>query len=362
LPEQGRRDVTVNQRATIEGLEQPLLTNEALDVLALRPGASAVEIKGAYRDLVKVWHPDRFGSEPRLREKAEEKLKQINEAYLVLQSDRRGGMTEPDGASGSMPSDAARHWNSSSVPRTYGSRRRRANGISKGIGWLYGCLGIALGLMAGYVAIEQGTMRSAWPASVSGQPVEASKQQPASANAAVQTPGGGAAEADGVEFGELRGQSVPAKDSGGSGPAGSPPFQVRMLSNAEMALLGSACSRQEELKDPTAYETCVRAQLDVIADARGKPDLSSLSATERESIESVCSDAKRLHGIDRYHLCLVSQMAQLAAEPARPDLSGLNEADRSSIEAACRKAKYREGPSAYNRCRAGMIKLLAESN
>jgi curved DNA-binding protein CbpA len=64
---------------------------EALDVLALRPGATSVEIKEAYRDLVKVWHPDRFGSDARLREKAEDKLKEINKAYRVLQSDRSVG-------------------------------------------------------------------------------------------------------------------------------------------------------------------------------------------------------------------------------------------------------------------------------
>jgi hypothetical protein len=99
----------------------------------------------------------------------------------------------------------------------------------------------------------------------------------------------------------------------------------------------------------------------VIADAHGKPDLSSLTSAERESIESVCSEAKRRHGTDRYHLCLIDQMAQLAAEPARPDLSGLSEADRSSIEGACSKTKYREGPAAYERCRAGFVELLAKS-
>ena len=333
-----------------------MLTNEALDVLALRPGASAVEIKGAYRDLVKVWHPDRFGGDPQLREKAEDKLKQINEAYLVLQSDRTGGMNDPDGASGSMRGDAARGWDSP-VHRTHGRRRRRAKGISGDIGWLYACVAIAVGLTAGYVAIEHGTTLSVGPASVSRQPVDAS----APTIPAVQTAGEGAAAGGDAESGELPGQSVPAKDSGGSKAAGSRPFQVRVLSNAEMALLGSACSRQEALNDPTAYETCIRTQLDVIADARGKPDLSSLSAAELESIESVCSEAKRRHGTDRYHLCLVDQMAQLAAEPARPDLSGLNEADRSSIELACRKAKYREGPAAYERCRAGFVELLAKS-
>jgi hypothetical protein len=358
LPESGRRDYRGSTSSHRTTLEQPLLTNEALGVLALRPGASAVEIKGAYRDLVKVWHPDRFGSDPRLRDKAEDKLKQINEAYLVLQSDRTGGTNEPDGASVSMRGDAARRWDSSSVPRTHRRRRTRSAGISGDIGWLYACVAIALGLTAGYVAIEHRTTLSVGPASVSRQPVDASE----TTIPAVQTAGEGAAAGDGVELGELPGQGVRPRDSGGSKPAGSPPFQVRVLSNAEMALLGSACSRQEGLKDRTAYETCVRTQLDVIADARGKPNLSSLSVAERESIESVCSETKRHHGTDRYYLCLINQMAQLAAEPARPDLLGLSEADRSSIEAACSKAKYREGPAAYERCRAGFVELLAKSN
>ena len=50
--------------------------------LELEQGASAEEIKAAYLDLVKVWHPDRYQNEsPRLRDKAEQKLKLINLAY-----------------------------------------------------------------------------------------------------------------------------------------------------------------------------------------------------------------------------------------------------------------------------------------
>jgi tetratricopeptide (TPR) repeat protein len=52
--------------------------------LGLNPGASEEEIKEAYRDLVNVWHPDRFSNNPRLREKAEDKLKEINIAYEKL--------------------------------------------------------------------------------------------------------------------------------------------------------------------------------------------------------------------------------------------------------------------------------------
>lgn len=51
-------------------------------ILEIRPGASADDIKEAYLDLVKIWHPDRLQDEhPRLRQKAEEKLKQLNLAY-----------------------------------------------------------------------------------------------------------------------------------------------------------------------------------------------------------------------------------------------------------------------------------------
>ena len=57
-----------------------------LRVLGLGPGASAQEIKAAYRDLAKVWHPDRFAHDPRLQQKAQEQLKEINEAYQRLVS------------------------------------------------------------------------------------------------------------------------------------------------------------------------------------------------------------------------------------------------------------------------------------
>ncbi|MEO0373940.1 MAG: J domain-containing protein [Cyanobacteria bacterium P01_A01_bin.17] len=57
-----------------------------LRILELESSASLGEIKQAYKDLVTVWHPDRFGHNPRLREKAEGKLKQFNQAYEALRS------------------------------------------------------------------------------------------------------------------------------------------------------------------------------------------------------------------------------------------------------------------------------------
>lgn len=54
------------------------------ELLGVKPGVSAAELKAAYRDMAKVWHPDRFGHDERLQKKAQEKLKEINEAYEVL--------------------------------------------------------------------------------------------------------------------------------------------------------------------------------------------------------------------------------------------------------------------------------------
>ena len=68
---------------------------ECYNVLGLGPGASSAELKAAYRDLTKVWHPDRFLHDPRLQQKAQEKLKEINEAYDQLRSGKANRQTPP---------------------------------------------------------------------------------------------------------------------------------------------------------------------------------------------------------------------------------------------------------------------------
>jgi curved DNA-binding protein CbpA len=45
--------------------------------LEVESGATWADVKRSYRELVKVWHPDRFAHEPALERKAQEKLRSI---------------------------------------------------------------------------------------------------------------------------------------------------------------------------------------------------------------------------------------------------------------------------------------------
>ena len=66
--------------------KEPEKINRCIDILGLNPSASQEEVNQAYRDLVNVWHPDRFVGNPRLQKKAEEKVKEINAAYEYIKS------------------------------------------------------------------------------------------------------------------------------------------------------------------------------------------------------------------------------------------------------------------------------------
>jgi DnaJ domain len=66
---------------------------EALRIFQLDDRRTPEELRATYRELVKVWHPDRFANDPDLRAKADRRLQEINRAYAVLQD--RAETVEP---------------------------------------------------------------------------------------------------------------------------------------------------------------------------------------------------------------------------------------------------------------------------
>ena len=79
-------------------------------ILEIDRHASMEEVRQAYKDIVNVWHPDRFSDNPRLRAKAEKKLKEVNAAYERVQR-FLGPMAEhgPAGKAGMGAEGASTH-------------------------------------------------------------------------------------------------------------------------------------------------------------------------------------------------------------------------------------------------------------
>lgn len=64
--------------------------NDPYSVLEISQSATTEEIKRAYRDLARKYHPDNYQNNP-LADLAEEKMKEINEAYETIMRMRGSG-------------------------------------------------------------------------------------------------------------------------------------------------------------------------------------------------------------------------------------------------------------------------------
>lgn len=75
------------------------------EVLGLKQGASQEEIKKAYRELVKKYHPDRHTNNE-LKDLAQEKMREINEAYDTLTKNPSYSSSSAGGYSSSSSSSS----------------------------------------------------------------------------------------------------------------------------------------------------------------------------------------------------------------------------------------------------------------
>lgn len=69
------------------------------EVLGVSQSASDEEVKKAYRNLARKYHPDNYQDNP-LADLAEEKMKEINEAYDLITKTRSGGSSNSSGYGG----------------------------------------------------------------------------------------------------------------------------------------------------------------------------------------------------------------------------------------------------------------------
>lgn len=97
------------------------------DTLGVRPGASAEELKRAYRREAMKWHPDRH-PEGAAKAAAEKKFKQVSEAYQALS----GRGQSSGGGQSSSPGQDTREWRRSGY--TSQGQSRRSDGDAAGGG------------------------------------------------------------------------------------------------------------------------------------------------------------------------------------------------------------------------------------
>ncbi|MBQ3900841.1 MAG: J domain-containing protein [Clostridia bacterium] len=70
------------------------MTKDPYTILGVGRGATDEDIKKAYRELARKYHPDNYTDSP-LSDLAEERMKEINEAYDAIQKERAEGGADP---------------------------------------------------------------------------------------------------------------------------------------------------------------------------------------------------------------------------------------------------------------------------
>ena len=73
--------------------------NDPYKVLEISPEATDEEVKTAYREMARKYHPDNYANNP-LSDLAQEKMQEINEAYdTIIRMRKQGGSGQAGGGS-----------------------------------------------------------------------------------------------------------------------------------------------------------------------------------------------------------------------------------------------------------------------
>lgn len=311
--------------ACVEKADQ-LQAKEARQILGLNDKPTQDEVKAAFRDMVKVWHPDRFGSDPRLRLKAEQKLKDINDAYRTL----RDGGTETQLPFSEPDSDPGVETRQQSSPK---EKRVAITAVL-----LYAFAGFLFVAAASYVFLLLRSVNQRTSATV------ADAIAPAKSTATPKIVPTKQPRAPEAKHARLSGVRSDATET--------PSFEV--LTETETAQVQAACWQKRH--NGSAYTACIRTELARIR--RYELATSALTAEEKDSVSTACSSETARRDDSGYARCAAFYKQELAKVPDRPNMAVLSETDRNAADAACAKRKF-DGPAQYDRCLMRFVRLLA---
>lgn len=95
------------------------------EVLGVKQNATPEEIKKAYRELVKKYHPDQYGDNP-LKELANEKLREVNQAYEMLTKGNHSSNSNYNNSNSSYNNSHGNSYQYSDIRRMIQSRNFQA--------------------------------------------------------------------------------------------------------------------------------------------------------------------------------------------------------------------------------------------